>query len=243
MRLGIVSAKGSPGATTAGLAIAAVTGGAMVELDPAGGEVECWVGPCGEPGLIRVAAGLRHAAEPDGLIDECAREVCPGVRVVLAPVGGEQASSTLVAIGDRLTAALTTEAGWVVLDGGRWSRTQPSAGRLAGCDVIAVALPPTLAGVAHAAPMVRSLRERTDVRVVGLVVGDRGYTPAELSDALDATVLPAIAWDLRGANALVTHGAGGWWRRSSLARSVRALVESLDTPMSPVASERVAVDA
>ena len=40
MRLGIVSAKGSPGATTVALALAAVTGGVAVELDPAGGEVE-----------------------------------------------------------------------------------------------------------------------------------------------------------------------------------------------------------
>mgnify|MGYP000907690779 CR=1 FL=1 len=185
VRLGIVSAKGSPGATTAALAIAAVTGGVMVELDPAGGEVECWAGPCGEPGLIRVAAGLRHAADPHGLIDDCSREVRPGVRAVLAPVGGEQASSTLVAIGDRLGGALAVQSGWVVLDGGRWSRTQPSAGRLAGCDLIAVAVSPTLAGVAHAAPLVRSLRERSDVPVAALVIGERGYPTAELADALD----------------------------------------------------------
>lgn len=240
VRLGIVSAKGSPGATTAALAIAAVTGGVMVELDPAGGEVECWVGPCGEPGLIRVAAGLRHAADPHGLIDDCSREVRPGVRAVLAPVGGEHASSTLVAIGDRLGGALEVESGWVVLDGGRWSRTQPSAGRLAGCDLIAVAVTPTLAGVAHAAPLMRSLRERSDVPIAALVIGERGYPTGELADALDVAVLGPVAWDPRGAGALVAHGAGGWWRRSSLARSVRGVVQRLDASSVP---EEVTVDA
>lgn len=239
MRLGIVSAKGSPGATLAALAVAAVTGGVAVELDPAGGEVECWIGPCGEPGLIRVASGLRHAAEPDGLLDECAREVRPGVRVVLAPVGAEQASSTLVAIGDRLPAALVVDQ-WVVLDGGRWSRTQPSANRLGGCDLVAVTTPPTLAGVAHAEPVIRSLRERTDAQVVALVIGERGYGSAEMVDALGVPVVGPLAWDPRGANALLATGAGGWWRRSSLARSARAVVAQLDALRAP---SEVTVDA
>lgn len=44
MRLGLVSAKGSPGVTTLALGVAAIMDGIAVELDPSGGDVECcWV--------------------------------------------------------------------------------------------------------------------------------------------------------------------------------------------------------
>ena len=49
MRLGLVSAKGSPGVTTLALGAAAIMDAIAVELDPSGGDVECWLGPVGEP--------------------------------------------------------------------------------------------------------------------------------------------------------------------------------------------------
>lgn len=240
MRVGIVSAKGSPGATTVALGIAAATGGIAVELDPSGGDVECWVGPSGEPGLIRVASALRHAVDPVGLLAEHAREVQPGVRVVLAPAGADQASSTLVAIGDRLAAALDVEDCWVALDAGRWSRAQPAASRLAGCDAMVVVLAPTLAGVAHARSLVGPLRDLYAVPVVGVVNGEHGYRPDEIASELGIEVVGPVAWDPRGAQALVTNGVSGWWRRSSFARSVRSLVDALDAFDSLPVHEEVA---
>lgn len=225
MRLGLVSAKGSPGATTLGLALAAVTGGVLVEADPAGGDVECWAGPSGEPGLIRLAGVLRHAAEPAGLLAEHAIEVWSGVRAVLAPTSGEQAESALVAIGQRLVPVLTAESGWVVVDGGRWSRGQTTAGRLAGCDVVAVVVSPTFAAAAHAGSVVRTLRELTDAEVVVVVVGDRGYRPDEITAALGVAVLGVVPWEPWWVGSLVTSGVTRLWQHSPLASSARTLAD------------------
>ncbi len=128
----------------------------------------------------------------------------PGLRVVLAPTGGEQAASTLMAIGNRLAAAMRGEDGSVVLDGGRWSRTQPTAGRLAGCDVVAVALTPTLGGVAHSRGVVAALRDSLGMPVVAVLIGDRGYSAQELAGDLDVPVVGSIAWDPRSTR--IGHG-------------------------------------
>lgn len=229
MRLGLVSAKGSPGVTTLAIGAASVMGAIAVELDPAGGDVECWVGPVGEPGLIRVAGALRHMADPNGVLADHAAEVRPGLRVVLAPTGGEQAASTLMAIGKRLAPAMRGEDGSVVLDGGRWNRTQPTASRLAGCDVVAVALAPTLGGVAHSRGTINALRDSLGVPVVGVLIGDRGYSPGEVAGELDVPVAGSIAWDQRGAQALITGGPSRWWRRSAHGRSIRSFVDALST--------------
>lgn len=228
MRLAMVSAKGSPGTTTAALAVAATTGGVAVEADPAGGDVECWAGPRGEPGLIRIAGALRHTLEPAGVLEEHALEVWPGVRAVLAPVGADRAESTLVAIGERLAPVLQAEEGWVVVDGGRWARSQPTARRLAGCDVVAVVLSPTVAGVAHARSLIGPLHDLFPAPVVGVAVGERGYPPGEIASELGVPVAGVLAWDPRGAETLVTVGVSRWWRRSPLARSARSLVDALE---------------
>lgn len=85
MIVGLVSAKGSPGVTTAALALAAVADdGLLVELDPSGGSVEAWTGVGGEPGLVRVASGLRRSAGADSVVEHVV-DVPPGVRAILAP--------------------------------------------------------------------------------------------------------------------------------------------------------------
>lgn len=236
MRLGIVSAKGSPGATTLGLAVAATTRGVMVEADPAGGDVECWAGPRGESGLIRLASTLRHATEPTDTLQEHATEVWPGVRAVLAPNGREQAESTLVALGERLAWALEGVDRWVVVDGGRWARSQPTARRLVGCDVLALTLTPTLAAVAHTRSIVGSLRDTFGVPLVSVIVGERGYPPAEIGGQLGTPVGGVVPWDPRGVQALVTVGASRWWRRSPLARSMRSFVEGLELTVAEAAA-------
>ena len=210
------------------LALAAVSGGLAIELDPAGGDVECWSGPQGEPGLIRVAGATRHAADPAGLLDAHAVEVWPGVRVVLAPTGPETAESTVVAIGERLGPALRAHDGWVVVDGGRWSRSQVTARRLVGCDVIAVVVAPTLAGVEHARWLIDRLTAAFEVPVVGVQVGERPYPPAEVATALGVQVAGVVAWDQRGVQAMVTSGASRSWRRSAVSRSARSLLDSLE---------------
>lgn len=225
MRLGVVSAKGSPGATTLGLAAAAVSGGVVVEADPAGGDVSCWLGGGSEPGLIGLAGGLRHATRLEHLIEGFAVEMATGLRVVSAPVAGASVDSALVAMSARLRSAVRAAAVPVVIDAGRWSPTQNTAARLAGCEVVAVVLSATVAGVAHSAAVVDSLREIVQVPVVAVVVGEHHYPPAEVAAAVGVEVVGVVPWDRRAVRALLAHGVGRGWTRSALARSTRTLCD------------------
>lgn len=228
MLLGLVSAKGSPGVTTAALALTAAAGdtGLMVEFDPSGGSVECWTGATAEPGLIRVANGLRRAVEPEMLLTH-AVTAPPGVRSVLAPTAGGLAESTIAMTGDRLAPVLAELEATVVVDGGRWSRSQSTARRIAGCDVIGVVCAPTVDGIEAARWLIDPLRSTAAGHVVLVLVGDRPYSPAEVAAVVGVPVIGVLAWDSRGVNGLLTTGAGRGWSRSALARSARSMLDIL----------------
>lgn len=228
MVIGLVSAKGAPGVTAAALALVAATGdgGLLVELDPSGGSVECWTGPAGEPGLIRVASGLRRSVDPEALVSH-AVEVARGLRAVLAPTAGGLAESTIAAVTDRLMPALAGLEETVIIDAGRWSPSQPTARRLVGCDVVGVVCAPTVEGVEAARWLVEALETARAGRVVAMPVGDRPYGPDEIEEAIGLPVLGPLAWDPRGLHALVTAGTSRGWVRSALARSARTIGNSL----------------
>lgn len=226
MRVGLVSAKGAPGATTAALALAAVAeDGVMVELDPSGGSVECWTGTPGEPGLLLAASGLRRSVGAEELLSH-AVEVPPGVRSLLAPSAGDLAESAVMASGGLLQ-SLAAFAGFVFVDAGRWSGSQPTSRRVAGCDLLCVVCSPTVAGVEAARWLVAPLTEIGEAPVVLILAGARSYTAAEVEEAVGVRAIGELAWDPRGVNSLVTAGAGRGWSRSSLARSARTLHDSL----------------
>lgn len=228
MLVGLVSAKGSPGVTTAALTFTATAGGGglLVELDPSGGSVECWTGAAGEPGLIRVASGLRRSVDPEMLLAH-AVEAPAGVRSVLAPTAGGLAESTIAATGDRLVPALAGLDRTVVVDAGRWSRSQATARRLVGCDVVGVVCTPTVEGIEAARWLIEPLSSSVTDRVVVVLVGDRPYPPGEVAAVVGVPVVGALAWDPRGLSALVTAGARRGWARSALARSARTTLDAL----------------
>src|SRR5690606_42035239 len=58
-------------------------------------------------------------------------------------------------------------------------------------------------------------------------VGDRPYGPAELAAATGCEVPGTLAWDRRGLGRLLERGADGGWRRTSLARSAKAVLDVL----------------
>ena len=225
MLLGLVSAKGSPGVTTTALALAAVAGdrALLVELDPSGGSLECWTGTTGEPGLIRVANGMRRAVSPE-MLRAHAVSAPPGVRSVLAPTAGALAEATIAMTGDRLVPALAEQEATVVVDAGRWSRAQPTARRIAGCDAIGVVCAPTVEGVEAARWLIDPLHSTAVGPVVLVLVGDRPYSPPEVAAVVGVPVVGVLAWDARGINALLTAGAGRGWSRSALARSARSIL-------------------
>jgi hypothetical protein len=213
----------------------------MVELDPSGGSVDCWLRATGEPGLIRAASALRRQADPAALV-RCATEVVPGVRVLRSPTSGLLAESTVVALRDRLLPALAELDETLIVDCGRWSRSQPTARRLASCDVVALVCSPTIEGVEAARWQVEPLG--TLIEHVALVpVGDRPYGPDELAAATGAEVAGVVEWDRRGLARLLERGSGGGWRRTPLARSARDVLHALGFARQPVTTNTTAPDA
>lgn len=228
MLLGLVSAKGSPGVTTTALAFAAVADdGLVVELDPSGGSIECWTGATGEPGLTRVASGLRRSAGQDAVVEHVV-EAPHGVRAILAPTAGPFAESTVAMTRDRLAPALRDLDGTtVVLDGGRWSRSQPTAHRIDACDVVGIVCAPTVDGVEAARWLVEPLQADVDGRLFVLLVGERPYPASEVASAIGVPTAGALAWDPGGVSSLLTRGTGRGWARSPLARSARSALAQI----------------
>jgi hypothetical protein len=236
----LVSAKGSPGVTTTAAAITAVAAefgqSLLMEMDPAGGDLEALTGVTGEPGLLRAANDLRRQVHPEVLAGH-AVEAPAGVPAILAPTAGPAAASLIGSVVDRLGAALAGLPLTVVGDGGRWEPSQPTARRIVGSQVVGVVCRPTAAGVEHARHVLDRIRELT--RPVALVlVGDRPYAASEVAAALETPVAGVMAWDPSGVAALWANGASKRWQHSWLARSARNTFLALAEMASDVVATR-----
>lgn len=228
MRIALVSAKGAPGVTTLAAAMAAAADALLVEVDPSGGSVECVTGMSGEPGLVRVANGLRRAGSIEVVTGNLG-EAPPGVRALLAPSAPGLAASAIGALGVRFSSALSEFDADVVLDAGRWAPWQPSADRIRGSNVVGVLCAPTVAGVEAARWTASEVSQAMPSAVSLVVVGDRPYRIGEIADAVELPVVGPIPWDPRGVRSLWASGATRGWKRSALARSARAAHRALGT--------------
>lgn len=236
----LVSAKGSPGVTTAAAALAtmAVAGGERawwVELDPSGGSG--WIRtrpscPTSEPTLAELAQDLRDGTS---VADWTAMTVPapPGVPAVLAP-SSDVAASTVIGEGpERWATALRTD-GLVVIDAGRWNPRQPTADRIAGSDLVGVVCRSTVESVEHVRHWIASLRESARCPVLAIVVGTRPYPPAEVADAVRLPLAGEIEWRRNDVGALWAKGASrrqiaGTWLGRSASRTVTGLLSALPT--------------
>lgn len=245
----LVSAKGSPGVTTAAAALVAtaVAGGERawwVELDPSGGSG--WIRtrascPSSEPMLPELARELRgDRAVADWT--EMAVPAPPGVPAVMAP-SSDVAASTVIGEGPEHWAGALRAEGLVVVDAGRWDRRQPAAARIVGSDVVGVVCRSTMESVEHVRHWVAGLREAARCPVLVIVVGTRPYAPVEVADAARLPLAGEIEWRRNDVAALWARGASGRQVASSwLGRSAsRTLTEVLGAlPARPAASASLA---
>jgi hypothetical protein len=232
----MVSAKGSPGVTVSAAALVAVANGrsesegaTLVELDPAGGDLEVLVGAhTGEPSLLHAAAEVRRDAGPEALAGHVG-EPLPGLPAVLAPVNAHAADTVIESVRGAVTIGLAAVGGWVVVDAGRWEPSQRSSGRIGGAEVVAVVCLSTAASIAHARDLVLPLRTAApSSTVVVLQVGSDPYPPSDTAEVVDAPVLGPLSWDPRSVAALWAAGPTPRWRaRSSLAASAARLFDQL----------------
>lgn len=227
----LISAKGSPGVTTAAAALAAVAatapdGALLVELDPSGGSVQVLTGEPATAGLVTVAAQLRRQPRL-GTVDGSTVALPPGMRTVLVPPSGPIAEAVIASAGERWLPALAQTAPDVIVDGGRWEPSQRSAPRVAGSDVVAVVCRPTVAGVESTRHILEPLRDRARRPLAALVVGDQPYAPEQVATLLGLPLAGTIAWDPRGATSLWGDGIARRWLRTPLARSAVAALSGL----------------
>jgi hypothetical protein len=228
--ISLVSAKGSPGATTAAAALAAaatLTGDTLlVELDPSGGDVQILTGVEGEPGTVLAAAELRRTVSASA-VEAHVTAAPPEVPALLAPTAELMASSVIASVIDRWRPALREFGGTVVVDAGRWDAAQPTARRATVGDLVAVVCRPSVASVEHARHAIDRLRAAARRPVVALVVGTKPYAPAEVAAQMEVPLGGALAWDPRGVGTLWSRGVSKSWGRTWLASSAAQSLESL----------------
>ncbi len=199
----VCSGKGSPGATfvATNLAAAMSRNGMdvlLLDLDPAGGDICCYLGLDPRKGLYPLLRMEGIPTDPDRLLAEAEER-----SEFLASCGFPEASE--LASPETLMAVLRTakQSGrTVVADMGRVAKA--NAALAAEADSVIVVVRPDLVSVLGAERVVRCLeaamvsRERLAAVVCGLErrrPGDK----AEIADALGLSVLGAVPLDRRGA--------------------------------------------
>lgn len=224
----LASAKGSPGVTTATVAVAAQwpppRQAVLVELDPAGGDIGAWFGLQTEPGTGSLAAAARRGVAAGSLLDHCQR-LPDGVRVVLGQPAAERAHRAATLLAPDLARA-GGDGIDVVADCGRLDPASPAVEVARQADFAVLVSRLDVAALGHLAALVARLSPAC--RSVALVLVGRGpYPPAEVSAAVGAAVLGVLPHDPEGAALVAAGRHGSRGRRSPLLRSAGDLAAAI----------------
>jgi MinD-like ATPase involved in chromosome partitioning or flagellar assembly len=229
MMWALVSAKGSPGVTTLGLAAVATMApgeGLLAELDPAGGDVAVWAQSAYEaPGLMALAAAGRRGMTPE-LVAQYERAVGPGLAVLLGPTDGAQATAALASTSPILAAALASRGGAVFADCGRFGPGAPTTPVLASAETTVLLLRPVPGEIEHARCLVPTLRSVT-ADVVAVLAGRKPCKPAEVAELLGVEVVGVVDRDVRTAEGLARAANLKALRRAPLVRSAATVLDRL----------------
>jgi hypothetical protein len=249
--IAMVSAKGSPGVSTAALACTLTWPGAtlLAECDPAGGDLlSGYLARYDLPhdrGILPLAgAVLRGNAEQEflgQLIDLDApkrqRLVLPGIN---DPAQAAALGPAWTDLGDFFSGLPQT----VIADCGRLASLYPPWPLLTRADVVLLVLRPhSLRTVSPAVPAIASLRRELRDRKArfGLLLIGRGIPSRDVARHLAAPVLARLAWDPPTANALCGQGVGR--RRGQLMRTAAAAHETIRARLNAHASTDQAIAA
>ncbi|WP_419995061.1 MinD/ParA family ATP-binding protein [Streptomyces boninensis] len=228
--IALCSVKGSPGVTTAALALAArwPEGGrpVMVECDPAGGDLLARFRLRAAPGLVSLAAAARGRDVAQRLWEHVQR-LPGGLAVIAGPVGGQQARAALGELGAHGGGALL-HGGEAVLvaDCGRVEADSAAWPVLRAADAVLLCTGVRDDGLAHVAAKL-ALLERWASRPELLLIGD-GYTTGEVARTLRIGVAGRLPYDVKGAAPLAGRpGARAIPARSQLGRAAARLARRM----------------
>jgi hypothetical protein len=226
MLVTVGSVKGSPGATTLAVLLAATwpttstePGPLILEADCAGGDLggRCWLPDA--PGLTSLATAARSGRVT--LRDHASRPPI-GVEVMVAPAARQPAT---IAVGLLIESGVDT---WlsddtVIADVGRLDPGAPSNGLVDAADALVI--------VSHGdeASLLRLSDAGLPRAKASLVItGDCAYSPDDITRVVGVPVAAVLPWDQRAALAVWGRGAPGRaWTKRGLPAAVRALGRSL----------------
>lgn len=244
--LALGSAKGSPGVSTAALALAAVWPPAksviVAEVDPAGSALAPRFALPYDRGVSSLAPASRRrflAAE----ISEHAQVLPIGMGrpevLVLVGVRGAEQSRVLHRFWEAFaTAAAGMDEPDVIADCGRLAPESPAMGVATRAHMTLLLTRPDVEGVVQAQLRATALQEVgvEPERLAVVVIGKEPYSQAEVAEALDVPVLGTLASDAKMAKVLSGQRAGRRMRmsRSPLMRSAGRLCDRLDEVVLPL---------
>lgn len=236
--IALASIKASPGVTTTALALAAAwpeQDRLLLETDPGGGDLGPWLGLPPAPGLVGLAAAGRHNHDGGSVWDH-AQQIADGLRVVVAPVGAEQASACLATlVATAITDPPGRDAAVVIADCGRLDPGSPALPVAAHADLTLLVVRPLVSELSHLAPRIAGL-SRSGLRLglllapaAGHVSAEPAYAAREITATLDLPVHASIPADPRAAAHLIASRGdlGKAARRRPLMRTARVLAAGL----------------
>lgn len=223
-----ISAKHSPGATTAAAALGIASSErqttALLELDPTGGDLAAYCRLSTHCGVVSAIELTRTATRSslDGHMQSHG-----DVRILAGPMSPSQTRSALDLAGDAMVSAAHAEYEAALLDLGRINNRpeQQAEAWLSNSDLIVVVLRPTLAGVEHVRSLLPTIRELAETRL--LTIGTSPYSPSEVGEALDCPVLGSLPLSDRDVELLFGNPNSKALRRTALMRSARACLDEI----------------
>ncbi len=264
--IALTSAKGSPGVTTAALALALTwplgspsNRVLVLDADMAGGDIAA--------GYLRGAVsaadgilGLVSDRGPEIAASMWSRSIAldeRGARLVLTGISDPAQARSLGTLWATLAAALSAGAhdggtvADVIVDLGRIGTVAEATALRQAADLVLLVTRSSLPAVASARWAARRLlEERTTAggdaaAVACLLVGEGNpYSAAEIADAVQLPMLGALAWDPTSAGVLSAGSPASWrFTRSALMRSARSVASALNATTGRPASTSVRVDS
>jgi MinD-like ATPase involved in chromosome partitioning or flagellar assembly len=228
----LASIKGSPGVTTAALALAAAWPSSrkvlLVEADPFGGDLAPRHGSTITAGLPSLFAAARRSLAPDAVWDHV--DHLPGGLPVLFGLSGVQGATANEKAWPVVAAALGALDADVVVDAGRLLPNFAGGTRelLEHSDVLVVVCDPTLEGIVHLRAALPSLvAEIRDRRLLIVPTASGTYGGSEIAETLGVGVGPALPNDRKAADALANRRTVARLERTALLKWANAIIGEL----------------
>jgi MinD-like ATPase involved in chromosome partitioning or flagellar assembly len=230
--IAFASIKGSPGVTTAALALAASWPSGrrvlLVEADPFGGDLAPRYGSTITRGLPSLFAAARRSLAPEAVWDHV--DHLPGGLPVLFGLSGVQGATANEKAWPVVAAALGGLDADVVVDGGRILPNFAGGTRdlLEHSDALVVLCDPTLEGIVHLRAALPTLVAEMHGRQLLIVPTASGtYGAVEIAATLGVTVGPAMPNDRKAADALANRRTVARLERTALFKWANALAREL----------------